>query len=524
MERTMESRSAEGAAEEPRSVLARVLAWFVVALVATFALWQAAASLDWRLELDSPLLHYMAFMVLEQDAALYRDVFVTSYPGAILFHVALLETIGPGDRAFQVFNLVWTGLLLVATVGVLRPFGLRAALGGASLFLLAYLHGGQSMVLQRDYVLLLPIALALWLHVSGRGAPLLRMFLIGVAFALAVSIKPHAGIGLPWLLAFEWKKQRERGTAPRLAPAGGACLVGFLLPLVPIGAWLAATGALGPFLEMSRRYLPMHIELSGDHEFLQGGQRWHYFLTSFFVFGRAGGFLVAGAVGLLAALQCGGLGPARRRLVMLLAGLAFLYSVYAALAGQFWPYHWMPYRYFVCALVALCLMPLPGLRGPLRLFPIGAALLSVFIVLPLSHDFVRQTTGFPTPRPSDGRADAIADWLREHAGPDDLVQPFDWASGGVHAMLMARARIATPYVSDYHFYHHEKDPYIQALRVDFIRRMGAARPRFLVEITARPRPHGKGTTPRFVALEALMKEHYAIAAEGKGWRIWARNP
>ena len=71
----------------------------------------------------------------------------------------------------------------------------------------------------------------------------------------------------------------------------------------------------------------------------------------------------------------------------------------------------------------------------------------------------------PGPRPvKRGDVDVIATFLSQRLRPSDTVQPLDVASGAVHAMLITKSLIATPFIYDFHFYHHQKRPIIRDLR------------------------------------------------------------
>ncbi len=503
-------------------------------VLTAYALWVAADALTWRMWLDTPLLHYMAFMVDAQDATPYRDIFVTSFPGSILFHLLILKTVGHGDTAFMSFNMLWLGALCVVSFGILRPFGWKAALGGGVLFAIAYFHQGATMMLQRDFALVLPIAAAVLVHVSSRGSSGARVFWIGFLFALAVTMKPHAGIGLPAVLFCEWLRNRERGDASigrklLLAAAG------FAVPLVLVFGWLAASGGMPAFIEMMRDYLPMHLKLSRSHQYLEGKQRLYDYLTWSTQFGRttnvnAGtgqpGWLVAATVGSLAVLVAGNLDSARQRLVLLLAVLSFLHWMYVLVSGQFWGYHWMPFRYTTALMCALCLADLPGLERDriVAWHPLGSLVLAILMVMPISRETFMKLDGREPPAPDEGRVDEIASFLEERLEPGDTVQPMDWARGGIHAALEAKAHIATPFVSDYHFYHHVHEPYIQELRERFMRDMREDPPRFVLEMKDRPMPTGRYTTTEFPELSAMLESEYAPALEGPTWVVHERLP
>ncbi len=155
--------------------------------------------------------------------------------------------------------------------------------------------------------------------------------------------------------------------------------------------------------------------------------------------------------------------------------------------------------------------------------------LAVLITIRPPAIFLNQVSGRGANIPKDGRVDAIASYLKTHLRPGDTVQPLDWTGGAVHAMLIARAVPATRFIYDIHFYHSISDPCIQGLREEFVSRMTASRPRFVVEIVGPCKPwvSGPDTTRSFPALERLMRSTYTPVQRGNGYiiyRIRQENP
>lgn len=527
----------------------RAAAWLLLAALGGCVLWIAWRSLEWRMRLDTPLLHYMALMIDEQGAAPYRDVFVTSFPGALLFHLFLLRTVGPGDGAFMAANLVWLAALCAVTLAVLRPFGARAGLAACAVFALSYFSKGASMVLQRDAVLVLPLALAVLVHAREGGGPRRRAFWIGFWLSAAATIKPHALIGLPAVLWAE--RARRAARAPGAPGASGdsgdrpapglrgelppllAAAAGLALPAGAALAWVALKGGLPAFLEMVREYLPLHVRLGRNHDYTEGGERWLQLVVHGRLFGGEPGWLIAACAGGLAALA-GSPEPGRRRgLVLLFLWLSVLYFAYVAVAGQYWNYHWMPFRWTVAVLAGLCLAEQPALARD-RAVPwvqLGALILAVVTVLPVSEESWAQLVGDPMRPPDEGRVDEISAYLEEHLRPGDTVQALDWARGGVHAQLAARAHNATEFVESYHFYHHVDLPYVQGLRRRFMDELTARPPRFVIDCVDRHRPSGPRTAQDFPELERFVRARYRPVLEGAvppdypypgTWILWER--
>jgi hypothetical protein len=125
--------------------------------------------------------------------------------------------------------------------------------------------------------------------------------------------------------------------------------------------------------------------------------------------------------------------------------------------------------------------------------------------------------------PVAGRVDEIASFLQPRLQPGDTVQPLDWTGGALHAMLLARAVTATPYIYDYHFYHHVDDPFIRRIRARFIARLREQPPKFVIHVLDEPRPLGPGTSTEFPELQRFLAEKYSIVRTGHGYEILQRN-
>jgi hypothetical protein len=204
-------------------------------------------------------------------------------------------------------------------------------------------------------------------------------------------------------------------------------------------------------------------------------------------------------------------------------GLAFCYSVYPVFAGQFWAYHWLPFLYFIVLLSSLCFVEHPKKTSPIKqLLPVVIVLLTVFIRVGPPQEFFTQIKGHPLEAPKHGRVDEIAAYLKTRMAPGDKVQPLDWTSGAVHAMLIAKAQIATPFVYDFHFYHHVSSAYIQNLREQFLESLKASKPRFVIQMTKKSRVSGLDTTQTFEGLEHLLNTYYLITQRGNGYVIYER--
>lgn len=282
-------------------------------------------------------------------------------------------------------------------------------------------------------------------------------------------------------------------------------------------------------------YLPLHSALTGWHENIPPEQRPLYLVKFTLRFGGYVPLLAAAIGGLTRTVFLSRYERAQARSVSLLIGCTSLYTLYATLAGKFWDYHWMPFAYFCSMSAALCLYAWPrdqelwsGARI-LELAVLTALVLALVIQLRLPG-FVRIlkyeiATGPEIYSPLRGRVDEMTAFLDARLEPGDTVQPLDWTGGSIHAMLQARARLATRFMYDYHFYHHVSSHYIMGLRRTFIDELKMAPPRFVIDVqTEKPWVWGIDTTQSFPELNQFLTANYTLAFAGDGYYIYERRP
>jgi hypothetical protein len=82
------------------------------------------------------------------------------------------------------------------------------------------------------------------------------------------------------------------------------------------------------------------------------------------------------------------------------------------------------------------------------------------------------------------KTDALTDSLQLAMQPGDTVQPLDWTGVALHAMLRARAPLATRFMEDVHLYHHAGHPYMERLRATLLEEWQQAPPRLVIEVEA----------------------------------------
>ena len=152
-----------------------------------------------------------------------------------------------------------------------------------------------------------------------------------------------------------------------------------------------------------------------------------------------------------------------------------------------------------------------------------AFLLLLFLSLELAQLGAREA---PAPiHYNNGAPEKIRKYLSENMQPGDTVQPLDWTLGAVHGMLLAKARLATRFMYDFHFYHHVSIPYIQGLRAEFMTQLVAAKPRYIVQMVGegKPWPRGNDSSRSFAELDQFLIEHYHVVSAEREYNILERN-
>ncbi len=493
----------------------RRVIYFFIALLAAFLLLQAAYSLRWPVAHDEAPLFYEAFLMRSEGRVPYRDIFDFQMPGSYAAYYALGRLGGFDDFRIRVLDILILGTLLSITYVFMRRFGNLPALAAGLLFGLKYLQGGPSLSMQREYLLLLFIACALWVGLRDSLTFNHRLSL-GILFGLAAVIKPHAAIGLVPFLLFDIRDMAKRpgiSLPNALAQSIFPAVLGFAIPTGLILLCLAWTGALMPFLTIAKNYWPLYAQINGELIVNDGAARMLGILNQVWRLGGYGVWLIPTAFSVYLH---------KNKHIYLLASLALCYAIYPALSGQFFPYHYIPFLYFIILCASLCIST-PDLRPSTfkDYMPAFILLLVMLLSIRPSSTFLRQIQNQPIVTSTD-RAVEIARFLNESLEEGDLVQPLDWTGGSLLAMLETRAHIATPYVFDFYFYHHVSNPYIQSLRMDFIQHLQKSRPRFIIEILSVDKPWvaGADTSREFPELRRFIAENYDLTLYKEDYVIY----
>ena len=479
---------------------------------------------------DLPIFLYLGFMIDHLNAVPYLDFYDPNMPGTYFFYLIVGRLFGYSDLGARCADLLYLTSILVITWLWLKELGWKIAWCSAILFGLVYLGYGPYMSLQRDYLQILPIIVAVFVSSSFHKLnSTVRASMIGVLFGLAAMIKPHSAIGFPLVLFFLlWDiKEQKQGTS--LLGSKGLIIItssvlGFAGPLVAAGFYLWQVGGLSSFVDIGMNYWPLYNNLTIDHRTIIGVSRYLYLIKGYAYFVGKTVWLVPAAIGAYISLFQSTLPGSQRRQVLLLIGLTVLYSVYPVFTGKYWSYHWVLFIYFVVLVSSLCFVERPQVALKYeRLFPVIILLLTIVLFIRPPHQFMDQMMGRPLEAPDGSRVDEIAIYLKSHMKAGDKVQPLDWTGGAIHAMLIARAPIATPFVYDLQFYHHVSKKYVHKLRKRFIESLNISKPRFIIQIVDnKPWVSGPDTTRYFEELDRLLLTDYLPSLKGSGYVIYER--
>jgi hypothetical protein len=479
----------------------------------------AMVSLRWRYVHDSPLMIYAGYLI-NSGAVPYRDFFDMNMPGTYAVMLLMGRVFGWDDLGFRYFDLLCIATLSTLTFLWMRGRGRFPALTAAIAFPLWYLAAGPGMSLQREFIALLPFATMLAIAtVTNRLRPLTRMFLLGFLSGMTVLVKPSFIIMcLPVILYVLYGVTHQAPLSRSIA----LLLLGMSVPLGTAFLYLICTGSLMPFLDIAINYWPLYTNLSGSHETISGGRRLLY-LARGMRDGLFSIYLPMALIGIIVLIRAKT--PARETLM--LSGLLVTSAIYPAMSGQFWEYHWMPFYY-----VALCAASLSSsyvVNRKVIVETIAPVLAITFLLFTLSSLNVeasyKQLRGNRGVVPlKDGVPDDVFRFLSSNMKPGDTVQPLDWTGGAVHGMLMARAKLATRFMYDFHFYHHVSTPYIQRLRKEFMNELANKKPAFIIEIVGnKPWPAGADTTREFPELQAFLGQYYIPVQTGTLYTILERK-
>lgn len=485
------------------------------------------ASLSWEYSRDTPLLNYVGWMIWEHGDAPYRDVFETSMPGTLGFH-ALVSGLGlTGNVAFILLAIVIvTGFAVLGALAIL-PFGPAGSLIAAPLIVCAMFTMGPGWILKIDMVALLPISATLCLAVWQRPHGILwRQFWIGLLFGVAGTMKPHLMLGAPVVVLAAYAIEHWTGRWRDL-PLGALVaqiaisLVGFAVPMALVALWLVSSGAWGRFVFVLTDYLPLHLEKTDWQEFLAPDDKQRHNIAMTRRLGNNYPFVpLAGLAVLLGLWRWRSLTPRQGILLGTLCLLAGFYGLAPGLGGQFYIYYYFPFFFFALLLIAVFVSLVEGsLWRPGVKVSAVSGVMAALLVLGASYFSVDTVFRNDRLKTVSDLEQALVRWVPEGG----RVQPIDWTSGAVHAMLRQDVLPATPYLYDYHFHHHVGSQINNDLRRTFMTALQNAPPEVFLELSEYPRVSGLNTSERFPARDAFLLERYRVVEQTADYTVYLRR-
>lgn len=488
----------------------------------------AQHTFTWRYGEDVGFFYYFSWLMNERDYLPYRDLHETSFPGSFLLYGLITRITGYSVTAYNITHMVLFAGLCTCSYTLLQRIDKRMAIAATCLFGSDYFFMHRSMHMQRDFLVLLFVIMAITAMTS-RWKLLYRSLAAGLLFGIASAIKPHAALAAPFAVLVGAVMQigtarnnrsddSRSGTLFRQCIlAAGVSLGAFLLVWACITAYLVTSGSWPSFYSMLTEYMPLYQKMNGIHIAISVEQRWEKALGWF-----SERFLIGAIPVIPALISCWknpALGRQQKLLIVLLAMLWPVYIAYVSMSGKLWDYHQIPMNYFFSTL--LCLYFIPFMVSSWKTVSLRIVSLSLgilFLQMSLSPNYalaVACLKSDPVCNTEEEAAYAIEDhlenFLRQTVKPGEKVEPLATSTLGplFPAMLRAGIEPATPYVEGFPLYHDADTRYVQQIRADMLGRLQASPPRFIIRPVNFFAPGGPTASP-FTGLDNFIAAHYRI--------------
>ena len=521
---------------DPETLL--VLAVFHIPMTLIFAV-ILLKSMSWELVLDCPMFMYSGFLMDHFGMVPVRDFFTYNMIGTHVIFRWLYHFFGGSILGMRLADTTILAVILALFARVLKPFGFRVAWAGVVSFGILHITCGLHGPLQRDYIALVPLQLAiLSATVWFESNPRVRWIATGFFVGALSTIKPHLMLGGPVLYgyllldtrgtaALDWRAWTARAVRIACWCACGGCI-----PVLWMAAYLAYYGQLTVFVNVLIGYFPLHNDIkyshtSNEHRIFEDGEALPYIAKHAFDYVAwtwRYQLALGTGTGLALFIAAPTVPKGLRKYGGLLAVLTLAYFLYPISAKRFYHYHYYPFSLLISIWAAFCLYRWSSdtaLR--VRLCGLGVAAY-VFAGMVYANYDTLQTT------PTHGtggyyRTVRIAQWLRTRLEPGDTVQGIEWASCGIaHAFLELQAKPATHTIWGEVLSHHISNPFLKDYRRTFMEQLKASRPRFIVVSRIRyDYVVGRDCGRDFPELEAFLSSSYVPALESNDFRIWESN-
>jgi hypothetical protein len=505
-----------------------------LARTTSIALLAIGVVLAWRIFLrnafllDLPLMHFMAWRIVEGDAP-YIDFQDMNGPGAYLIHVVLLQVPLPPAQAVAAFTALLTALCAAAAARMAGA-GRRAPIVGAvaGLGVILWIANlGTDLNAQRDMVIAACAAGALG-AVAKAEMRYRRWGIAGFLIGFAVGVKPFAApFAILLMAAGLWLDLADK---TRLARARFLVIGGAMGAFLWI-ALLVITGSLGGWWTTMTGFNAIeYAQIS----------RWplDYLIMQPQMLPAALG--AAACIGAIIAfiLKAGSLQASGARehvaLLALAASFALVGVVVYLVQGKGWIYQTASAG--ILGLIALGAAA-GSLSGSSRRI-LGAGVVAIFLtqlpfpmMMPLQMQPPARAGENPlVPRGINWqlgpwhiareakKGQIVTDMVAAlNALPPGMkVQPLDTTDGALHAMWLARRVQASPIVYDFHLFTGSTGSQ-QRARQALLKSLGETEPAILITNQGWPGRRGSGYARihSFGELDALLGQRYRLQAEGR---------
>ena len=440
--------------------------WLTMLLLAVPVSFYVVWSLRWPLIGDASLMHYVAFL-MDHGRAPYREIFDINFPGAYLPDWLVMHTLGPGDLAWRVYDLLASCVIALAMFSIAGRRNIFAVAWASMIFVLIHGRDGLEQSGQRDFTvaMLLMVGVAALLRGVGRRT-MWMVALFGACIGAAAMIKPTAYLLL--LLVFVGQRGSEKIAWRSVVTAFGASL----LPVAITLLWLLRHHALAAFLSAMQDLASYHglgrrpIRFLLQHSFspiLELVGVWLLLVIARKIWAR--GFSEEAL-------------PVERRVLSVAAILCLITYV---VQGKGYPYHRYSLLVFVLLAIALDLSAMLKEARVWRMTALGVFLASSILIGPISAMLIgRYEWRAP------GIDESVAEDLRElskELGESDLsnhVQCLDMVSGCVNALYDLRVVQSTRFVSDEFLFHAADMPPVSRARKEFLKEVQDDPPQIFV--------------------------------------------
>ena len=229
-----------------------------------------ALSLHWPLMADSPIMHYVVFL-MHHGLEPYRSITDNNMPGSYLTEIGAMSLFGTGDLGWRLYDFFLLIAMTLAMMAIARRQDWLAGLYGGGIFLLLHGSEGPSYAVEREQVItaFLMVGYLLLFEAVRRQKPLL-LLPFGFVAGMACSIKPTFSPFVLALLLFALLVLARRRIAVLRYALWG--ISGLALALLLNIAFLLKHHALQDFWFVTRNITPAYVSLAhpGLHTMLAG--------------------------------------------------------------------------------------------------------------------------------------------------------------------------------------------------------------------------------------------------------------